>query len=331
MTVLDSETKLESQPSKRAAELALLFATLVWGSSFTWAKASGDAINRLSGIGANAMAGPLLLMAIRFIVGGALWFILFPKARRGWSWASIWRGAILGVLLGTGLILQVLGLDRTTEAVSAFLTSLTIFWVPALMTVWMRKPPQGWFWVGVAMAAVGIWLMTGAMPAGFGTGEVLGLLCSVAFSLHIITLNILVPRDTAWRLTGAQLLTAGVLALCFCLALSSGRAAVHPEILFPVLRDESVWINLALLIAFPTIISFGIMSHFQPRVDPSRATLIYLMEPIFAAGYAWLTVERKLGAIELAGAALILVANVVVEFLSQRPKPTDVSPQVQPT
>jgi hypothetical protein len=63
MEVVDYVPKLKPRHSTRAAELALLFATLVWGSSFTWAKASGDAINRLTGAGANAMIGPLLLMA----------------------------------------------------------------------------------------------------------------------------------------------------------------------------------------------------------------------------------------------------------------------------
>jgi drug/metabolite transporter (DMT)-like permease len=215
-------------------------------------------------------------------------------------------------------VLQVLGLDRTTEAVSAFLTSLTIIWVPAIMTLCMRKPPRWWYWVGVALASWGIWLMTGAMPGGFGTGEVLGLACSIAFAFHIIALNSLVTRDSPWRMTGAQLLVVGLLALTICLILPDGRGDVMSAHLWSTLSDRLVWINLLLLIAFPTIISFGIMSHFQPRVDPSRAALIYLMEPIFAGGYAWLAVGRALGPTELLGAGLILAANAVVEILGQR-------------
>jgi drug/metabolite transporter (DMT)-like permease len=323
MTILEYEPKLKPPPSPRSAELALLFATMVWGSSFTWAKASGDAINRISGAGAGAMVGPLLLMGVRFILGGVLWMILFPRARRGWSWPSVGRGAILGLLLGCGLILQVLGLDRTTEAVSAFLTSLTILWVPALMTVWMRKPPSVWYCLGVGLAGWGIWLMTGAMPTGFGAGERLGLACSIAFSFHIIVLNVLVPRDSPGRITGAQLLVAGFLAMGFCLCVPAGRQAAAPAQFWTILRDPAVCSNLLLLIAFPTIISFGIMSYFQPRVEPTRATLIYLLEPIFAAGYAWITIGRGLGASELLGAGLILAANGVVEVLAVRPAPSD--------
>src|SRR5690242_6870488 len=203
--------------SVRAAEIALVIATLAWGSSFTWAKASGDSINHITGAGAGALVGPMLLMGARFILAGLLWIVVFPQSRRGWSWRSIGRGALLGFLVGSGLVLQVIGLDRTSEALSAFLTSLTILWVPALMVVWMRKPPAGIFWIGVLLAGVGIWLMTGVNRASVGgAGELLGLACSVVFSIHIIALNILIPRDDPWRLTGAQFLVCGVLALVVC-------------------------------------------------------------------------------------------------------------------
>ncbi|HEY7089876.1 MAG TPA: DMT family transporter [Tepidisphaeraceae bacterium] len=318
MTLLKDQVQAKSTgPSPRAAELALLFATLVWGSSFTWAKASGDAINRITGAGQNAMAGPAMLMAARFMLAGALWMIAFPQARRGWTRVGLMRGALLGLLVGTGLILQVLGLDRTTEAVSAFLTSLTILWVPAIMTLWMRKPPTPIFWAGVVLAGCGIWLMTGAMPAGFGRGEVLGLACSIAFSFHIIALNAIVPRENAWRMTGMQLLVAGALAAVFAIAVGGwGSRTVE------AFADGSVSVNLVLLILFPTFISFGIMSYFQPAVDASRATLIYLMEPIFAAAYAWMSIGRRLGPVELFGAALILAANVLVEVLAARSRKT---------
>jgi drug/metabolite transporter (DMT)-like permease len=318
MTIVDQAPMMTQAQSVRRAELALLLATLVWGSSFTWAKEAGDALNRLSGAGANAAMGPLLLMGLRFTLGGLLWLVLFSQARRGWTLASVGRGAVLGLLLGCGLGLQVLGLDRTSEAVSAFLTSLTIIWVPALMTLWMRRPPKGWFWVGVLMAAVGIWLMTGAMPAGFGPGGLMGLACSIAFAVHIIVLNVLVPQDSPWRMTAAQLLVVGLMALAACAITIFRPGGKDPIQLWPAFSAAVVWLNLLLLVAFPTVISFGIMSYFQPRVDPSRATLIYLLEPIFAAGYAWLSMGRTLGAVELCGAGLILAANAVVELVGQR-------------
>jgi drug/metabolite transporter (DMT)-like permease len=320
-TLLDDAESVQQRggaPGVRAAELALLFATLVWGSSFAWAKQGGDALNRLTGTGPNSPVGPLMLMGWRFLGAGILWVILFPRSRRGWSSASLLRGLLLGSLMGVGLVLQVLGLDRTSEAVSAFLTSLSIIWVPTIMTLALGRPPAMIFWAGVALAAAGVWLMTGAVPGGFGIGELLGLGCSVVFSVHIIALNGLLPRDDPFRMTAAQLLVAGLIPLLLVLFVPSGAAKFTHAVAFPVWAPREVWLNLVLLVLFPTLVSFGLMTFFQPRVDPTRAALIYLTEPIFAAIYAWIFVGRNLGKTELLGAALILAANAMVELVNVR-------------
>ena len=100
--------------STRLADSGLLLATLLWGSSFTWAKAGGEAINRISDAGQHSPVGPTLLIGLRFLVAGVLWVIIFPQARRGWSLQSVKRGLILGLFISGGMITQVLGLDRTT-------------------------------------------------------------------------------------------------------------------------------------------------------------------------------------------------------------------------
>ena len=83
----------------------------------------------------------------------------------------IGRSIVLGAMLSCGMIVQHLGLDRTSEAVSAFLTSLTILFVPLILTLALRKPPAPVMWLGVVIATAGVWLMTGAAPSGFGVGE----------------------------------------------------------------------------------------------------------------------------------------------------------------
>ena len=69
----------------------------------------------------------------------------------------------------------------------------------------------------------------------------------------------------------------------------------------------------------PTLIAYGILTIYQPRLDATRAALIYLMEPLFAALYAYVIVGRSLLPIQLVGAATILIANLLVELLSGAP------------
>src|SRR5262245_1893125 len=306
--------------------LALLLATLAWAGSFTWAKAAGDGVNQAAALPSGALLGPILLLTWRFTAAGLLWLIIFPPARQGWTWRSFGRSVVLGALLWAGQTVPVLGLDRTSEAVNAFLTSLTVVFVPLLMVVLVRRPPAATLWFPVGMAAVGIWLMTGAAPTGFGAGEVLGLGCAVLFSAHIIVLGEVGRDESPWRMAAGQLLTVGLASGVTSLVLSHGLVPVTPQVQWEIITRSGIWQHLALLVVISTMTAFGLMFYFQPKVDPTRAALVYLAEPIFASLYAYLMVGRTLSTIAVLGAGLILAANVLVEVLARRTRRPSVMP-----
>lgn len=292
---------------------ALLLATIFWGMGFTWAKAAGEALNAHAHLPPGAAMGPVLLLAVRFGGGAALWFLLFPAARRGWSLRSVARGAILGAILSIGLISQHLGLDRTSEAVSAFLTNLTVIFVPLLVACISRRWPHRRLAAAIAVAAIGIYLMTGAEPRGFGYGECLGLACSVLFSIYIVGLDHASIGEDPARLTGIQFLVVGLICLLTSLALSHG----HPLGLSYFRDDTAILREALLLIVLTTVGAFGLMMRFQPRIDPTRAALIYLAEPVVAALWAW----RPMHGLPMIGAGLIVAANLLAGREGERNGP----------
>jgi drug/metabolite transporter (DMT)-like permease len=308
---------LQAQPPNLPT-LALLTATLAWAGSFTWAKAAGDGINHAAGLPSGALLGPNLLLAWRFTAAGLLWLILFPGARYGWTRRSVRRSILLGLLLWAGQTVQMLGLDRTSEAVNAFLTSLTVVFVPLLMVAIVRRPPSPALWIPVGMAAAGIWLMTGAAPAGFGAGEALGLGCAILFSAHMIALGEIGRQESPWRMAAGQLLTVGLGSAATSLLVNHGPRFLTPAVQWEIVTSSGIWVNMMLLIVISTMTAFGLMFYFQPKIDPTRAALIYLAEPIFAALYAYLAVGRAQSPIAVVGASLILAANVLVECLKWR-------------
>ena len=307
-----------SDAEARRATVALLLATVLWGCGFTWAKAAGEAVHRAVGLPDGSPFGPIFVLGWRFTLAALAVFLVVPRARRGWTWRGVRRSAFIGLLLAVGLVLQHLGLDRTTEAVSAFLTSLTILFVPLILTLALGRPPAPVMWLGVILATAGVWLMTGAAPTGFGVGEALGLGCAFAFSVYLLRVNAVAHAEDAWRMTAGQFLVVGVVCFVTCVAFE-GRSTLRPGPSIGVLTSSpAVWRNVLLLTVFPTLGAFTLLNHYQPKLDPTRAALIYLLEPVVAAAYAWLAVGRTVGAIAGAGAALILVANILVEMLSPK-------------
>ena len=307
----------------RVATAALLVATVLWGCGFTWAKSAGETINRISGVGDGAALGPVWVLAMRFLGAGVLWLIVFPGSRRGWNLSLFVRTCVLGVLLSIGMIVQHLGLDRTSEAVSAFLTSLTILFVPIMMTFILRRPPAAVVWLGVIVAGAGVWLMTGATTGSIGVGELLGLACAVAYSADIIAVNYLVRPGEAVKITGGQFIVVGAITAVTLLFLRGGPQSLSPDRLIDLMSHPPIGLNVALLTVLVSMGAFGLQFRFQPHIDPTRAALLYLMEPIFASMYAWAVAGRGLSGVEMIGAAMILAANLMVEALQARRRRQD--------
>src|SRR5262249_46454564 len=66
-------------------------------------------------------------------------------------------------------------------------------------------------------------------------------------------------------------------------------------------------------VVFPTVIGFHWMNTYQPLVSPSRAALIYLLEPVFASLVSVWWGYEEVGTQMVVGGGLILFGNLVVE------------------
>jgi drug/metabolite transporter (DMT)-like permease len=309
MTEVDLANPAASNRRRRQAIAMLLVATLLWGMGFTWAKNVGAAINAAAGMPVGSTVGPTTMLAGRCLAGALLWVLVFPSSRRGWSWGTVRRSLVLGGLLGVGLIVQHLGLDRSTEAITAFLTNLTIVIVPILIALFHRRLPVPPLIGACALALAGIWLLTGAKSGGLSTGEVLGVACAFAFSLEILAINHLMGRDSPARITLGMFIVSGVMCAAFALGSPGVLRIDWSTVLF-----SQVGAQWALLTVLVTCVSFGLMNTYQPRVEATRATLVYLFEPIFAAGFAWLVEGATMSRSAFYGAGLILVSNIVAEL-----------------
>jgi drug/metabolite transporter (DMT)-like permease len=294
------------------AEWMLLIATVVWGASFALAKNVGDQLNAAAGYASTHHFGQMATMGVRFAIASVLWAVIFSRARSGWSWSSCGRGAVLGGLLFLGIALQHSALARIDEGTTAFFTSMAVLFVPVGMWILFRERPTLAFLAAVVVAAPGVYLISSAHASGFGLGESLGMACAVAFAAHLIGVNLIVSKDTPTRMTLAQFMA--VAAGCGALAVLWWPRGFD----FGVAGSASLWTSMAMMVLGPTLVSFGLMMRYQPEVTPGRAALIYLLEPVFAALFAWWWNDRSITMSMMTGGALILAANAIVEFSPRR-------------
>jgi drug/metabolite transporter (DMT)-like permease len=274
----------------RAGDLALVVAAICFGGTFI---AVQGAVERV---------GPIPFLAVRFLIAAAA---LWPIARRRRPTPHLLRdGTMAGGALLLGYVLQTTGLQYTSSATSAFITYLLVVFVPVIAFVLLGRRPHPVTIVGIVVAVVGLALLTdpggGGAEAGFGKGELLTLGCAVAFAAHVVILG-----ETAHRHDPIRLATVQVAVV--------GAGCVIPGIFLGGYRFPGPALAAAVATALvATALAFVLQVFGQRTVPPARAAVLLLVEPVFAAVLATLT-GHPLSALQLAGAALILLAVLFCE------------------
>lgn len=253
-------------------------------------------------------------LAQRFLLAFVLLLLARPLVKASPDSYTLGRGALLGLLVVAGYGLQTVALIHTTASNTAFLTGLNVVWVPILAVPLFKRRLELPKAVGAALAVGGIYFMCGLMgKTGGGTmnrGDLYALACAVFFALHILYMGRYAARCDSYWLAVAQLGTIGGIFGVTALAKGYPLFSFRPEIAG------------ALLICsfFATVLPFLIQTTVQKWVSASDTALIFCLEPVFAALFAWVLAGEAMGRMEYWGAALIFFGMVVSETWKPRGK-----------
>ncbi len=293
-----------SQAAQLRADLALLAVAGVWGATFVMVK---DAL---------AFAGPFAFIALRFSLATLL---LTPATLMGggrpagWSRGTLVAGALVGVALFSGYAFQTVGLQFTTPARAAFITGLCVVLVPLLSSLVLRRPVPRCVWGGVALAAGGLALLSlgpdllaggPLLSEATALGDLIVLACALAFAVHIVLVGHFAPRHGTLSLTLTQIAVAALLGVLFAGLLE------QPSI-------PQLWLILpaaAFTGAFATVVAFTIQVRAQRFTTPTHTALIFSMEPVFGAVFAYLLIGEVLSPVGIGGCLMILAGMVAAQL-----------------
>ena len=284
-------------------QVVLTLITVLWGASFLVVQT------------ALTWAGAFTVVGLRFGLAGLLFAVVMGTRLRGLTRQDSVAGCLIGISLFLGYSLQTLGLQTIASSKSAFLSALYVPLVPILqLLVWQQVPRVGAA-LGILVAFTGTVLLTSpsGVDAGIGRGEVLTIVGALAMAAEILLIGFFSKRCAPRRVTFVQLVTVAVLALSSAVAVGEPLPQWHPTFI-------ACLVGLA---AATALIQFG-MNWAQGFVPATKATLIYAMEPVWAALVGAIAGER-LGLWQGAGGALIVLAVVLGELKFSR---RDASPAV---
>jgi drug/metabolite transporter (DMT)-like permease len=273
--------------------LILLLVTVVWGMTFPVLKV---ATGLLSGVE---------ITTLRFCIA-ALCMLPFV---RGISFAA-WRdGFWLGALALFSMAAQAYGLQFIASNRSAFLTSLNVLMVPLLGLLLGGRP--GWLiFVAAAMACLGIGMMSYDGEAHLWA-DAATLLAALAYAVYTMGMSARARLHKAVQLASAQVWCMAAMGMVWML-LDSGPARV---LSLPEVINLEVLLGLLFLGALASAATFFLQALAQTHVSAEQAAIIYAMEPVFAALFAWFYLAEVMTPMAQAGALVVIFAVV----LSQRP------------
>lgn len=294
MSALFSRYKLAVKPQ----EAILILITMFWGGTF------------LAVQYAMTMSGPFFFVGLRFATAALAVGALSLKSLRGLTWVEVKAGVAIGVSIAIGYSMQTWGLQTIPSSKSAFITAMYVPLVPLLQWVCLGKMPGLMSWVGVALAFVGLIFLAG--PEGtsltLGAGEIITLISALAIAAEIIMIGAWAGKVDIKRVTIVQLATASVVA--FATMVPAGESV-------PPFSSGLLVIALGLGL-FSAIIQVT-MNWAQRSVSPTRATVIYTGEPVWAGIFGRIAGER-LPVLALLGGALIVLGVLVSELKLKRKK-----------
>lgn len=304
-----------ARQSQLLPEAMLVLACLCWATFFSICKNWQEAARACPG---GPLIASLTLIGLRTVLALAAVAVWKPRLFLNPGRHEIAVGLVLGLLNCLGNILQVWGLASTTPALSGFFTSLGSLWVPILAFVWLRLPVARANWAGMALGIAGLAILGIDTDKSWGLsfGDSLTLLASFAFALFILLLDRLGRSVDSSRLTLMLIAVTGLPALFLALGLTAWQGNLVPWLIWlgEILRRPAVVRDVLLLTLLSTMLATHLMSKYQPRVPASRAALIYLLEPVFAAVLSVAVGHDSVTGRLLLGGALILGGNALVEL-----------------
>jgi drug/metabolite transporter (DMT)-like permease len=267
-----------------AADGAILLTTVIWGTTFVVAR---EVLETWP---------PVSYLAVRLTLAALILAALFPRGVIRAGRAEVRAGAALGVLIGGGMLGLTVALLYTSPAKSAFIASLTTPLVPFAGYALFRSRPSAENLAGVVLATAGgaLILAPAAGAAGFNTGDLIALGCTILFALHINLLGRYARRHDGRTLSVLQIAAAACVMCAAWLTVWAwgavfGAGKLPPglarELVAPAWDATAAW-QILYLAVVATVATFLLWTWGQARMSATHAAIIFSLEPVFATLFA---------------------------------------------
>ena len=276
---------------KYKGELLMIITAIMWGSGFVGMTAGLEHWSVMQ------------LMALRFTLATMLLAVIFNKKLRLITKSVFWKGSILSAILFTAFALQTVGLEYTTPAKNAFLTSINVIVVPLIAYFIYKRRFDRYEILAALIAIFGIGFLSLQDSFTMNFGDMLSILCAFAFAFDIFYTNVFVKKEDALALTIVQFLAASTLSWIGVIILDE----------IPTTASIEGILIIVYLAVFCTLVAYTCQNIGMQYADPTKSALILSTEAVFGTIFSVLLLGEVLTSRIIFGAGLIFIAIIIAE------------------
>lgn len=279
--------------------IILLFLTaIIWGFAFVAQKAGSQYV------------GAFTFNGIRFALGALSMFpviYFFEKESKNPEKfkKTLKAGIICGLFLFIASTLQQYGVEITQSAgKSGFLTGLYMVFVPIFGFFFLKKKTSPLTWVGAVVSVVGLYLLCMTGETGVGIGDLVLLIGTVFWTLHIIVIDKFVNEISPLKFAQIQYTVCAVLSIILALFVEDMSFESIKSALVPILYGGFMSVGVA----------YTCQILGQKDADPTVAAIILSTESVFSAIGGILLSNETMTISAYIGCVLIFVGIVLSQL-----------------
>ena len=212
----------------------------------------------------------------------------------------------LGFVLGVGQALQQISLIHTDVANTGVFTVMYVLIVPFISYFIFSKKIHWSIWPAVFFCVIGGLFLSELKNVSVRYGDMLGILSAFCWAIHIIYISKTV------KLFNFPITIA--MSQCFVAFLFTILPMfVYENPLFTnILKDSYEILYVGIL---SSGLAFLLQTYTLQNLTPAPSAIIFSLEGVFAAVFAWLILDQLLNEIKILGIFLILFAVIFSQII----------------
>ena len=283
--------------------ICLLLGTVIWGSAFIAQSVGMDHIGPFTFQAVRCLLAVLFLIPCAFVLD--IGKCSFRESVAKWKNPALWRvGLICGCALFVASSLQQIGIVYTDAGKAGFITAMYIVLVPVLGLFLGKKPPRTTVF-SVALAVVGLYLLSCMGVSQINKGDLYLMGCALAFSVQITCIDRLAGNLDGLRMNCIQALVVTVLSVPFILL--TKETVVFSDI-------TACWFPLVFSGVLSMGVAYTMQVNGQKSLEPTTASLIMSLESVFAVLGGWWLLGERMTVWETTGCVLVFAAVILSQL-----------------